>query len=66
MSSGMRDKPLEIIDQSLIDAGDFLGIVEEDQRKLNCLRVFADSLEVVEWIRNETKGTFINFNVLLL
>lgn len=59
MSSGMRDKPLEIIDQSLIDAGDFLSIVEEDQRKLNCLRVFADSLEVVEWIRSETKGTFI-------
>ena len=52
----MKDKPLEAIDASLIEAGDFLREVEGDRRKLHCLEIFADSLEVVEWIRNETKG----------
>ena len=56
MSSTMKDKPLEVIDQSLIDAGEFLCKVEEDQKRLECLRVFADSLDVVEWIRSQTKG----------
>ena len=60
----MKDKPLEIIDQSLVDAGDFLGMVEEDRRRLDCLRVFADSLEVVEWIRSETKGAQIILDIL--
>ena len=55
----MKDIPLDAIDQSLINAGEFLGMVEEDRRRLDCLRTFADSLEVVEWIRHETKGTFI-------
>ena len=57
MSSTMRDQSLEMITRSLIDAGEFLGMVEEDGRRLDCLCVFADSLEIVEWIRNETKGT---------
>ena len=59
MSSSMKDKSLDVIDQSLIDAGEFLAMVEEDKRKLDCLRTFADSLDVVEWIRSETKGTFM-------
>ena len=59
MSSSMKDKSLDVIDQSLIDAGEFLGMVEEDKRKLDCLRTFADSLDVIEWIRSETKGTFM-------
>ena len=58
MSSSMKDKPLDVIDQSLINAGEFLGMVEGDRRRLDCLRTFADSLEVVEWIRTETKGWF--------
>ena len=59
MSSSMKDKSLDVIDQSLINAGEFLGMVEGDKRRFDCLRTFADSLEVVEWIRNETKGTFV-------
>ena len=54
----MKDKPLGSVDQSLVDAGKFLGKVKEDRRRLDCLQVFADSKEVVDWIRNETKGTF--------
>ena len=56
MSSTMKDKTLEAIDASLIEAGDFLKEVEGDRRKLHCLQIFADSIEVVEWIRNETEG----------
>ena len=56
MSSTMKDKPLEVIDASLIEAGEFLRLVEGDSNKMECLEVFAESLEVVEWIRNETKG----------
>ena len=52
----MKDQSLETINQSLIDAGEFLSKVEEDGRRLDCLCVFADSLEIVEWIRSETKG----------
>ena len=52
----MKDKPLEVIDESLIEAGEFLRVVEGDSNKMKCLEVFAGSLEVVEWIRNETKG----------
>lgn len=59
VSSTMKDKTLEVIDQSLIEAGEFLGLIEEDQRRLNCLRDFANSLDVVEWIRTETKGNFL-------
>jgi hypothetical protein len=52
----MKDKPLEVIGASLIEAGEFLRLVEGDSKKMKCLEVFAKSLEVVEWIRNETKG----------
>jgi hypothetical protein len=62
MSSSMKDKPLKVIDQSLINAGEFLGMVEGDRRRLDCLHTFAESLEVIEWIRTETKGWFmLNF-----
>ena len=56
MSSTMKDKTLEAIDASFIEAGDFLREVEGDRRKLHCLEIFADSIAVVEWIREETKG----------
>jgi hypothetical protein len=56
MSSTMKDKTLEAIDASLIEAGDFLREVEGDRKKLRCLDIFADSIAVVEWIRKETKG----------
>ena len=56
MSSTMKDKTLKAIDATLIEAGDFLKEVEGDRRKLHCLEIFADSIEVVKWIRKETKG----------
>ena len=59
MSSSMKEKTLDVIDQTLINAGEFLGMVEGERSRLDCLRTFTDSLEVVEWIRKETKGTYI-------
>ena len=56
MSSTMKGKTLEAIDVSLIEAGDFLRIFEGDKSKLMCMEVFAESLDVVQWIRSETKG----------
>lgn len=56
MSSSMRDKSLDAISDSLIEAGDFLRMIQGDRKKLECLRVFASSLKVVEWIRQETRG----------
>ena len=53
----MKDQPLEVIDASLVEAGEFLRLVEGDSNKMKCLEVFANSLEVVEWIRSETKST---------
>lgn len=52
----MKGKTLEAIDVSLIEAGDFLRVFEGDKSKLKSLEVFADSLDVVQWIRSETKG----------
>ena len=56
MSSTMKGKTLEAIDTSLIEAGDFLRVFEGDRSKLKSLEVFAESLDVVQWIRSETKG----------
>ena len=65
MSSTMKDKPLEVIDAALIEAGEFLRLVEGDSNRMKCLEVFADSLEVVEWIRKETKSIYIIIYYLL-
>lgn len=55
----MKSKPLSSIDQTLIDAGTFLEDFR-DEKKLECLQTFVDCVEVVEWIRTYTKGTWYN------
>ena len=42
------------IDESVACAADFLQGF--DERKRECLRAFAESLTIVKWIRDETKG----------
>ena len=54
----MQGQNLSAVSDSLLDAGDFLKEIQGDQRKLNCLRVFASSLDFVEWLRKETRSTF--------
>lgn len=54
----MEDKKLNAIDEKLIQAKTFLEKFTQDKQKLDCLKKFADCLDVVEWIRKETKGIF--------
>lgn len=52
----MEDKRLDDIDEKLVEAKTFLEKIKKDKQKLKCLRTFADCLNVVQWIRKETRG----------
>ncbi len=53
----MNSKSLNSIDEQLIGAGEFLSMIEKDDHfKMQCLEVFSNSINIVEWIRKETKG----------
>lgn len=51
------DRSLNSIDEKFIVAGGFLKKFMKEPGKLECLKAFADSLDIVEWILKETKGT---------
>ncbi len=53
----MNSKSLDSINEQLISAGEFLSMIKVDCSKIHCLEVFSKSINIVEWIRNETKGT---------
>ena len=53
----MKSSPLSSIDESLIDACHFLEDFG-DEKKLDCLRIFVDCADIIEWIRTYTKGMF--------
>ena len=42
----------------MIKTGEFLHGISSDPRRLECLKVFAKSQDIIKWIRNETKGTY--------
>ena len=50
------DRSLNSIDEKFIVAGGFLKKFMNEPGKLECLKAFADSLDIVEWILKETKG----------
>ena len=52
----MQGQSLSAVSDSLLEAGDFLKEIQSDKRKLDCLRVFASSLNFVEWLRKETRS----------
>ena len=54
----MQDQSLSAVSDSLLEAGEFLRVIQRDKKKLDCLRVFASSLDFVEWLRKETKSIF--------
>ena len=58
----MIDQPLKAIDSGLIDAGQFLEESISSQQKLHCLETFIECLNIVEWLRMETKGKIIIIN----
>ena len=56
VTTSMKDEPLEKIDLKLIQARSFLEQFTSEQMKLDCLEKFAECLNIVGWIRKETKG----------
>ena len=52
----MQGQSLSAVSDSLLEAGDFLREIQSDKRKLDCLRVFASSLNFIEWLRKETRS----------
>ena len=52
----MRDQTLDDVDHSLVETGKFLHEFVSDSEKLDCLQIFAKCLNMINWIRKETKG----------
>ena len=46
------------VSDALLEAKEFLREIQSDKRKLECLHVFASSLDFVEWLRKEFKSIF--------
>ena len=51
VSQSLRD-----IDDTLVDAGEFLEDIAKDQRKVDCLQSFARCQDIVKWLKEVTKG----------
>lgn len=47
---------LDSIGQELVEARSFLEKLTTDRKKLECLEKFAACLNIIDWIRKETKG----------
>ena len=52
----MRDQTLGDVDHSLVETGKFLQEFVSDSDKLECLKIFAKCLNMINWIRKETNG----------
>lgn len=52
----MKDQSLRDVDQTLISTGKFLQeFATED--KLHCLRTYCSCMNIVSWLKSNTKGT---------
>ncbi len=56
MILSMKKKSLDSIDGL---PGEFLSLIKDDRSKITCLEVFSKSINIVEWIRMETKGNCV-------
>ena len=52
----MQGQNLSAVSDSLLEAREFLREIQSDKRKLECLHIFASSLDFVEWLRMEFKS----------
>ena len=52
----MENQTLHDVDNSLVDAGEFLKDVARDQQKVQCLKIFAECKGIVKWLREVTNG----------
>lgn len=59
VTTSMADASLDSIDHHrFVEAKSFLEQFTKDKEKLECLQVFATCVNIVEWIRKETKGMY--------
>lgn len=65
-TTSVDKQTLNGIDQRLIEMSSFLEHFTKDRKKLESLKSFAACLDIVEWIRKESQGTYITHNQLLL
>lgn len=56
LSTSMKDQTLQDVDESLIEAGRFLEDVAREPRKVRCLERFAQCQDIVNWLKEVTKG----------
>lgn len=56
MTESMKESSLDQIDCKLIEAKSFLEQMTTESWKLECLRQFAKSSDIIQWIRKETSG----------
>ena len=50
----VSDQCLQIVDESLVETGNFFHGISSDENKLSCLKIFADCQELIKWIKRET------------
>lgn len=55
-TSSMEKQTLNDIDDKLVEMSSFLEHFTQDKKKLECLKSFSACLDIVEWIRKESKG----------
>lgn len=55
-SESVKDAPLNSINQEVMEAKEFLEEFSNDKKKMDCLTSFEASMNLVEWIGEETKG----------
>lgn len=56
INASIKNESLDFIDQSMVDTIAFLNQFTEESWKLECLRKFSNCMDIVEWLRKETKG----------
>ena len=55
VNASMHSRPLNSIDDKLTGAGEFLEKFD-DVKKVECLKTFSNCINIVKWIRKDTKG----------
>ena len=58
IAESMKDSTLDDIDQNLSNVKSFLEEFTKDTQKLDCLKTFSECMNIVEWIRKVSKGTY--------
>lgn len=56
VANSIDKQPLSFIDEKLIEAGEFLQLLQNNSKRLYSLTVFTQCKNIINWIRSDTKG----------